>query len=136
MKQSVLTITLNPCVDKSSVVDKIVPEKKLRCATPKYEPGGGGINISRALKRLGLDSEACILSGGRTGLFLEQLLQKEQIAVMPLHVKEETRENFIVIDESNNQQYRFGMPGGKLGSDEQEAVLSFIEDRKIVDDIV
>lgn len=63
MAKSILTITLNPSVDKSTSVQHIVPEKKLRCEKPVYEPGGGGINVSRALKRLGLASTALFTSG-------------------------------------------------------------------------
>ncbi|UCA61780.1 hypothetical protein KB553_09675 [Chryseobacterium rhizoplanae] len=61
MKKSILTITLNPSVDKSSSVQNIIPEKKLRCHSPKYEAGGGGINVSRALKRLGILSDTFLL---------------------------------------------------------------------------
>lgn len=111
MSTSVLTITLNPCIDKSSTVKGIVPEKKLRCEAPKYEPGGGGINVSRALKRLGTKSGTLFTSGGRTGKLLEELLQKEELDIIPLPVGNETRENFIVVDTLNNQQFRFGFPG-------------------------
>ena len=44
----ILTITLNPCIDKSSTVEKMKPESKLRCAEVVNEPGGGGINVSKA----------------------------------------------------------------------------------------
>ncbi|MGM0665158.1 MAG: PfkB family carbohydrate kinase, partial [Thermodesulfobacteriota bacterium] len=53
---NIITITMNPCIDKSTSVDNVVAERKLRCARPRYEPGGGGINVSRALKRLGEES--------------------------------------------------------------------------------
>ncbi|MBK8951471.1 MAG: hypothetical protein IPM85_03145 [Chitinophagaceae bacterium] len=46
----ILTITMNPCVDKSTAVDKLEPDNKLRSSDIKYEPGGGGINVSKALK--------------------------------------------------------------------------------------
>ncbi|MGK6351075.1 1-phosphofructokinase family hexose kinase [Parapedobacter sp. DT-150] len=128
MKHSILTITLNPTVDKSSSVDQIVPDKKLRCAEPKYEPGGGGINVSRALKRLGLEAETFFLSGGRTGALLEELLQAEDIPMHPFTVPGETRENFIVVDLSSNRQYRFGMPGEEVATKDQAAILKAVGD--------
>ena len=123
MNPPILTITLNPSVDKSSSVHGIVPDKKLRCVTPRYEPGGGGINVSRALKRLGVASSAFFVSGGRTGKLLEQLLKEENLDILPLPVSGETRESFIVVDASNNQQYRFGFPGEHMSPAEQSAVL-------------
>jgi 6-phosphofructokinase 2 len=122
MVKNVLTITLNPTVDKSSTVDAIKPEKKLRCSAPVYEPGGGGINVSRGLERLGILSVALFTSGGRTGELLENLLCNENVKILPVKVSSETRENFIVVDTSNNEQYRFGMPGDEISQEEAEAI--------------
>jgi len=127
MANSILTITLNPAVDKSTNVDNIKPEKKLRCDKPKYEPGGGGINVSRGLARLGIPSTALFLSGGRTGALLEELLQTENVHTHPITVAAETRENFIVVDTSHNEQYRFGMPGDEITATESENILQQIQ---------
>jgi len=124
MDKTILTITLNPSVDKSSSVQNIVPEKKLRCNSPIYEPGGGGINVSRALKRLGVVSDIFFISGGRTGGLLEKLLKAEQLNIFPFHVSSETRENFIVLDISSNKQYRFGFPGEELTQEHQKDILN------------
>ncbi|MEJ6979163.1 1-phosphofructokinase family hexose kinase [Pedobacter sp. P351] len=123
----VLTITLNPTVDKSTTIDQLIPEKKLRCEQPKFEPGGGGINVSRALRRLDIDSEALFPSGGRTGKLLEDLLEKEKIARHAIQVTAETRENFIVVASSTNQQFRFGMPGSEIPETEQENLFKAFE---------
>lgn len=123
----ILTITLNPTVDKSTSIDKLVPEKKLRCEQPQFEPGGGGINVSRALQRLGFASTAFFTSGGRTGKLLENLLEKEGIERMPIRVAAETRENFIVVETATNQQFRFGMPGESLSVSEEAAVLAVLQ---------
>lgn len=126
MVRNVTTITLNPTVDKSSSVDRITPEKKLRCEQPKFEPGGGGINVSRGLSRLGIASTAFFPSGGRTGKLLEELLAKENVTTAPLPVSGETRENFIVVESSTNNQFRFGMPGAEITKDEQDTIYSAI----------
>lgn len=127
MDKTILTITLNPSVDKSSSVENIISEKKLRCNSPKYEAGGGGVNVSRALKRLGISSDTFFTSGGRTGRLLEELLQAEQLDLVPFHIAEETRENFTVLDTSNNKQYRFGFPGELLTQDEQNEILNSVK---------
>lgn len=121
--KNILTITLSPAIDKSTVIDKLIAEKKLRCEQPHYEAGGGGINVSRGLRRLGFDSQALIPSGGRTGKLLESLLSEENINQKIIPVKNDTRENFIVVESSTNHQYRFGMPGTELSEAEQQEIL-------------
>ncbi|WP_028296137.1 1-phosphofructokinase family hexose kinase [Olivibacter sitiensis] len=126
MASKVLTITLNPAIDKSSTVNGIKPEKKLRCSAPKYEPGGGGINVARALARLDVAVDAFFTSGGGKGKLLESLLAQEQVGAIPLGVNAETRENFIVVDTTTEQQYRFGMPGEALTEEEVDEVYYVI----------
>ncbi|TGE25927.1 1-phosphofructokinase family hexose kinase [Hymenobacter aquaticus] len=121
---TIVTLTLNPTVDKSTTADKIIPDQKIRCAAPKFEPGGGGINVSRALKRLGSDSVAVFPVGGPSGTLLRELLAQEQIQQQPVETGSRTRENFIVVDESTGQQYRFGMPGMPLSAEEQQQILA------------
>ncbi len=40
----IVTLTMNPTIDKSADVDVVTPERKLRCDPPHFDPGGGGIN--------------------------------------------------------------------------------------------
>jgi len=122
MIKNILTITLNPTVDKSTTVENLKPEKKLRCTAPKFEPGGGGINVSRGLARFGVKSTAMFTSGGRTGELLQELLEKEDVTTYPIEVTAETRENFIVVDTSHNEQYRFGMPGEDITAEEVDTI--------------
>ena len=51
--KSIITLTMNPSVDLSSTIPTVTDEKKLRCTTVEYDPGGGGINVSRAITILG-----------------------------------------------------------------------------------
>lgn len=89
----------------------------------KLEPGGGGINIARAIKQLGGEATAIFPSGGYTGKFFNHLLELESIASVIIPSANETRENIIVVDESTNQQYRFGMPGTALSESEWKQCL-------------
>ncbi len=124
--KNILTITLNPAVDKSTTVENIKPEKKLRCSKPVYEPGGGGINVSRGLARLGVNTTALFTTGGPTGILLEKLLDAEKVIIKPVSVKGESRENFIVVDTSHNEQYRFGMPGEEISPAEKDKIFDAI----------
>jgi 6-phosphofructokinase 2 len=124
----IVTITFSPCIDKSTSVAALISEKKLRCNTPKLEPGGGGINVSRALKKLGGDSIAVFPSGGYTGKFFNQLMENENINTVMIDTINETRENIIVLDESSNSQYRFGMPGTELMNLEWQRCLEAVQE--------
>ena len=124
---NILTITFNPCIDKSTSVPALAPEKKLRCASPVFEPGGGGINVARALKKLGKDATAVYPSGGYSGKFLNTLLTEENISAIVVETKRHTRENLIVLDNATNLQYRFGMPGPELNESEWRKCMDVIE---------
>jgi len=130
--KKIITLTLNPALDKSMSVPELVPEKKLRCTDAKVEPGGGGINVSRAIHKLGGSSEAAYLSGGYTGKHFEDLMADENIASKVLPMKGATRENFVVVDTSVNLQYRFGMEGPQVSEQEWQQSLDYIKEQNEV----
>jgi 6-phosphofructokinase 2 len=132
----VATITFSPCIDKSASVAAMIPEKKLKCALPKLEPGGGGINVARAIHKLGGNAIALFPAGGYTGEYFIDLLRKENVPSLIVKTKEETRENIIILDEATNQQYRFGMPGSSLAENEWKEILHLLEDMQNIDFIV
>lgn len=120
----ILTVTLNPCIDKSSKVDKLKPESKLRCTEVVNEPGGGGINVSKALQRLETASVALFPSGGHNGNMLCSLLAKENITYHAVDTQVETRENWIVLETSINNQFRFTFPGREV---QEETIKTLVE---------
>lgn len=119
MKQAtILTLTLNPAVDKSAKVENVMPDRKLRCGPPRFEPGGGGINVSRAVRKLGGESTALYAAGGPSGKMLQKLLDEEGVEQRRVEVQGWTRENLTVYEKSTEQQFRFGMPGPNLSEEE------------------
>ena len=124
----ILTVTFNPCIDKSTSVAALAPEKKLRCSRPAFEPGGGGINVARAIKKLGGEATAIYPAGGYSGKFLKVLLDEENVESLVVETASHTRENMIVLDIAANLQYRFGMPGQELSQDEWQKCLQLIEE--------
>jgi len=133
---SIVTITFNPAIDKSTTVAALIPEKKLKCAEPFYEPGGGGINVARAIKKLGGEATAVYLAGGYTGKAFTDLLVDESVAYIVIETTESTRENLIVVETASNQQYRFGMPGPQIREEEWKECLNIIEKINEVEYIV
>jgi len=119
----ILTITLNPCIDKSTRVPELKPEAKLRCTDVVNEPGGGGINVSKGLLRLGAETLALMPAGGHNGSMLCSLMEAEKIPFHAVDTKVETRENWIVLEENNNHQFRFTFPGREV---EEKAISELI----------
>jgi 6-phosphofructokinase 2 len=124
--QSIITLTLNPTIDKSTEVDSVASEIKLRCAAPTFDPGGGGINVSRAIHKLGGSSEALYTCGGPPGEMLNNLLEREGLSQRPLAIDNLTRENLTVFETTSNLQYRFGMPGPDLTESEWQACIDAV----------
>lgn len=123
----IITLTLNPSIDKTLWVDKFVPEKKLKAKFTEDEAGGGGINISRAIKYLGGDSKAIFFSGGMNGHYLCQLLQQDNISFEAVSINANTRMNLMLIDESTQNEYRVGMEGAAVQPDETVALLELLQ---------
>lgn len=84
---------------------------KLRCATPEFSAGGGGINVSRAIRILGGHSRAFVALGGNAGQRLQTLLADEGIAEIGHSAPGETRTNVAVTCDQTGEQFRFVMPG-------------------------
>ncbi|MFP4316022.1 MAG: 1-phosphofructokinase family hexose kinase [Desulfovibrionales bacterium] len=121
--KTVCTLTMNPTIDKSSSIDHVVPERKLRCNAPTYEPGGGGINVSKAIRNLGGDAMAVFPAGGHAGEKLKELLEMGKIRHTHIGIQGWTRENLAIHETSTGQQYRFGMPGPTLKDEEWQRCL-------------
>jgi 6-phosphofructokinase 2 len=131
------TLTMNPAIDKSAQVNQIEPDKKLRCQEPVFTPGGGGINVARAIHNLGGEAKAIYPAGGPTGDMLEQLLEKENIHQYRVKTKNWTRENVSIIEETTNNQYRFEMPGAPLNEHETaQSLETFLKESQAADFLV
>jgi 6-phosphofructokinase 2 len=133
---AILTITFSPCIDKSTSVSGLIPEKKMRCSAPVLEPGGGGINVARAIKKLGGDATAIYPAGGYSGKYFIKLMADEGVTSVIIETENEARENIIVLDESSNCQFRFGMPGTELKMKECQQILNITRAMKDVEFIV
>ncbi|MBY0482708.1 MAG: 1-phosphofructokinase family hexose kinase [Chitinophagaceae bacterium] len=134
--KKIITLTLNPALDKSIIIHGLVPEKKLKCSDAILEPGGGGINVTRAIHKLGGHSRAFYLAGGYTGEKFTELVKAEDIQYKVFHIKGDTRENFIAVDANTNLQYRFGMEGPKVSEAEWMAILEAIQKENDLEFIV
>ncbi|MFN3514441.1 MAG: 1-phosphofructokinase family hexose kinase [Phenylobacterium sp.] len=114
----ILTLTPNPAVDVSTSVKRVEPDHKLRCAAESRDPGGGGVNVARVVRRLGAEAVAVYPSGGAAGQMLEPLVAREGVGSLVVPVSGETRENFTVQDMTTGEEYRFVLRGPRLRDSE------------------
>lgn len=126
----IVTLTLNPALDKSSSVERMIPEHKLRCTAMRLDAGGGGVNVSKGIKKLGGESTAVFPLGGNNGRKLLEILAESGIATAIVDVPGETRENISIAESSTNLQYRFTTPGLELSEEQAEHCLHIIKNLK------
>jgi 6-phosphofructokinase 2 len=124
---SIVTLTLNPAIDVSTVVEYVVPDDKLRGGAPTYEAGGGGINVARAIRKLGGEALGLFPAGGPAGALLATLLDAEGVAYRSWPIAGWTRENLNVTERVTGRQFRFVMPGPTLLEREWQVILDDVD---------
>ncbi len=122
----IVTLTINPAVDVSTSVKKMVPFTKMRCAQAHRDPGGGGINVARVLKRLGIEATAIYPAGGATGQLLATLVEREGVPSIVIPTLNDTREDITIFDETTREQFRLVFPGAPLSDIEWQECLGAI----------
>lgn len=123
----VLTVTLNPAVDITIDVDRLVPGEKLRTGAPRFDPGGGGVNVSRVIKDLGGQSTAFVATAGPMGDLLRNMLAESGIEARYLEIDGITRPSVKLHVRSTGEQYRLVPPGPRQRSGMTEKVLDALE---------
>lgn len=123
----ILTLTLNPALDLATSTPAVVPDVKLRCGPPTTDPGGGGINVARAIRILGGETFALVAAGGPTGAQLLALLAREGVRTGLLASPGDTRISLSVRDDAQNMQYRFMLPGPSWGPNDAQIALAMLE---------
>src|SRR5271169_4379391 len=120
---AILTLTMNPALDIASSTERVVPAHKLRCTAPRYDPGGGGINVARAVHALGGEAVAVFPVGGPAGEMIRHMLQQEGVAHHAIPINGFTRESLSVEELKSGRQFRFILPGPELSASDQERCL-------------
>jgi 6-phosphofructokinase 2 len=120
---TIVTLTMNPALDIATSTDRVEPTHKLRCTPPRYDPGGGGINVARAVHALGGDAVAIFPVGGPAGEMIHYLLDQEGVRHHPIAIAGFTRESLAVEDRRTGEQFRFILPGPEVSERDQERCL-------------
>lgn len=99
----IVTVTLNAALDRTLSVPNFQPGARNRAAEALSLPGGKGVNVARALKRLGEPVIATGLAGGRTGTSIIEGLTAEGILNDFVRIRGESRTSTAVIDPNGGQ---------------------------------
>lgn len=114
----ITTITLNPTIDKTIYVSKLNCNDTNRVLKIETDAGGKGINCSRMLKRLGADTRALTMLGGKAGNFILSVLEKEGIPVDYVATEKETRTTIAVEESKDVPPTTLNERGGPIEHDE------------------
>ena len=107
----IATITLNPCLDRTIMVNGLVMDEANRWTSSCLYAGGKGIDVSRAVYQMGGETMAYGFIGGPAGRAVEILLDEEGVPFSFTPIREETRTNFIITDTRTFRQTRIDAPG-------------------------
>ena len=118
----IVTVTLNPSVDRTIIVDALRRGEVIRATASRVDPGGKGINVSRALTGHGLKTRAVVALGGPEGVHLEGLLATAGIEVLPVRIDGSIRSNVTVV-EPDGTTTKLNERGARMTPAEVELVV-------------
>ncbi|GAB3432893.1 1-phosphofructokinase [Actinophytocola sediminis] len=123
----IVTLTLNPSLDRTIEIDRLTRGTMTRATATRLDPGGKGVNVSRALAAHGISTRAVVPCGGPGGAQLTELLKLEGIDVGAVEVDGHTRSNVSLV-EPDGTVTKINEPGGSLQPEDlerlEEAVLT------------
>jgi len=123
----ILSVTPNPCVDKTVFLDEMAVGKKNVCTRATTIPGGKGNNVARAVKSLGERSAALVLVGGPTGKHVVDMITKEdRVTCHPVWIEQHTRTITTVLEEGVHRQTPLFEPGPKVDPAERELFVATV----------
>lgn len=111
MNSSVITVTLNPALDKTITIDELKSGGLNRVTDMRIDPGGKGINVAKVLKRFGVNVTAAGVIAGYQGEFILKYLEEEKIDAKFIKVDGETRTNLKVIENKTKITTEFNEQG-------------------------
>lgn len=109
----IVTLTLNPAIDGACEAEVVRPIHKVRTRNERYDPGGGGVNVSRVVRELGGDTLAVYLAGGATGSVFDALIDAAGVPRRRIDITGHTRISNTVFETSSGHEFRF-VPDGPL----------------------
>lgn len=119
----ILTVTPNPSLDRTYEIPALDRGEVLRATVERMDPGGKGVNVSRAVAAAGHRTVAVLPLGGAPGALVARLLAEQGIDVAPVPIAGATRSN-IALAEPDGTLTKINAPGPELTPAESESLLS------------
>ena len=123
----IVTVTLNPSLDKFLYVNELKVGRVNRISQLLLDIGGKGLNVSLGLKAMKEDSIAIGFFGGEIGEELVSMLKNRDIKTKPIYIKESTRTNYKILDESDRVLTECNEPGPHITNEEYEEFIKLID---------
>ena len=114
----IITVTLNPALDKTLEVPNFTPGRRHRTVDQMTMPGGKGVNVARAIKRLGQPVIATGIAGGATGTRIVEALNDDSILNDFVRIRQESRTNTAVLDPTTGLQTEINERGPSVTEQE------------------
>ncbi|MBL7649301.1 MAG: 1-phosphofructokinase family hexose kinase [Candidatus Hydrogenedentes bacterium] len=126
----ILTVTPNPCVDKTVFLEAMAVGRKNVCHRVTTIPGGKGNNVARAVKALGEQSASVVLVGGAPGQHVVDMITgQDGLECHPVWIAENTRTITTVLEEGPHRQTPLFEPGPRVGGAEKERLIDEVRSR-------
>lgn len=122
----IITVTMNPAVDKTVEVETLQCGELNRLGNIINDAGGKGINVSKTIKALGGSSLATGFIGGSSGMGIENVLNKMQIKCDFVHIDAQTRTNMKVVEKSGRVT-ELNEPGPQITQSDMQKLIDKLE---------
>lgn len=122
----IITVTMNPAIDKTVEVDKLQPGGLNRIQKMEFDAGGKGINVSKTIHALGGETTAVGFLGGNAGTLIENVLKEKGIQTDFIRVEGETRTNTKVFEKSGNVT-ELNEPGPFISENQVKELMDKLE---------
>ncbi|MEU5579721.1 1-phosphofructokinase [Streptomyces huasconensis] len=126
----ILTVTPNPSLDRTYEVPSLGRGEVVRATGDRMDPGGKGVNVSRAVAAAGVRTVAVLPLGGAPGALVATLLDEQGIEAVPVPVAGQTRSN-IAVAEPDGTLTKINAPGPELSEAEREALLATVGEKSV-----
>ncbi len=125
----VAVLSLNPAVDMTYEVPRLIADQKAHAVATRFDPGGNGINVGRALKRLETFAYSYCVVAGEIGELLKHLLRQQLDWVDYEEVEGETRINGTAIEQHPRAQYEISGIGPSIPPLQLDNLLERFEEQ-------
>lgn len=119
----VAVLSLNPAVDITYEIPRLIADQKVHALDSRYDPGGNGINVGRGLKRLGVQARTFCVVAGEIGRFLRHQLDAQLDQVSYQEVDGETRINGTILESQTGAQFEVSGVGPMVSTAQREHLL-------------